>query len=434
VRLGTGVAGLPATLCAEVDLALGARLTSGDAAPLAVAFSGGGDSLALLLAAKAWADRHGRRLHALTVDHRLTPKGADWARWCADRADRLGVAHGALVWEGEKPVAGRSAAARAARHALLADAARAVGAAVILMGHTADDAAEAGLMRAGGSSVPTPRPWAPSPAWPEGRGLFILRPLLGVRRHALRAALSAAGETWIDDPANTDPASARARARLALTDLPPPPAGPLPAASELAGVVEGPAANLTLAVSLLARSADPAGDLSAALLCAAGTVRPPRRASLQRLLDRILAGEAFVATLAGARLEVDGAAARLVRDGVAGGRRPALDMDPPRDRSAVWDGRFVVTARTDGVRVGRLAGRAGRLPASLRRAVQALPPATRPALPVVIHPDGAIDCPTLRPSAAAEILHLAYDRLAAARGAIPDEATLRSMAKPRKPS
>ncbi|MEO8812246.1 MAG: ATP-binding protein, partial [Caulobacteraceae bacterium] len=51
-----------------------------------VAFSGGGDSLALLLIAKAWADGAARRLVAATVDHRLQPASADWARWCAGRA------------------------------------------------------------------------------------------------------------------------------------------------------------------------------------------------------------------------------------------------------------------------------------------------------------------------------------------------------------
>ena len=136
------------------------------AAPLAVALSGGGDSLALLHLARAWADHAGRRLVALSVDHGLQPASQGWSRFAAERAARLGVPHRILTWLGEKPARGLPAAARAARHALLADAARAVGARVVLMGHTADDLLEAETMRAAGASAPSPRAWSPSPAWP----------------------------------------------------------------------------------------------------------------------------------------------------------------------------------------------------------------------------------------------------------------------------
>ena len=89
-----------------LDAVLERRLRTHIAAPLAVAFSGGGDSLALLLAAKAWADANGRRLLALTVDHGLNPASTDWTRWCGETAERLGVAFQALRWEGAKPAAG----------------------------------------------------------------------------------------------------------------------------------------------------------------------------------------------------------------------------------------------------------------------------------------------------------------------------------------
>src|SRR5579872_5299872 len=153
---------------APVDQGAFARLNGPAGAPVAAAVSGGGDSLALMLAAAAWAERAGRRLVVLTVDHRLQPQGAAWAASVAARAAGLGLTHRTLVWRGEKPATGLPAAARAARHALLAAAAREAGARVILMGHTADDLMEAQLMRRAGSSVPSPRPWSASPAWPEG--------------------------------------------------------------------------------------------------------------------------------------------------------------------------------------------------------------------------------------------------------------------------
>src|SRR5690606_36099049 len=142
---------------------------------------------------------------------------ADWARQCGDVAERLGVAFQALRWDGAKPASGLPAAARAARHALLADAARDAGARVILLGHTGDDLIEAAAMRAEGSTVSDPSEWAPSPAWPQGRGVFLLRPMLAVRRAEIRDWLRARDESWIDDPANEDQRFARARARSTLS-------------------------------------------------------------------------------------------------------------------------------------------------------------------------------------------------------------------------
>ena len=416
------------------------RLLANIPAPLAVAFSGGGDSLALLLMTKAWADLNGRRLVALTVDHRLRPEGADWALRCRRRAEALGIEHHTLVWEGPKPETGLSAAARRARHALLAEAARRAGARVILMGHTADDLAEARAMREEGSTVPSPRLWSPSPAWPEGRGLFLLRPLLTARRAELRDLLAAWGEVWIDDPANIDPSSARARARRALSreitaeGAPDARLAVTGAQGALSGVVEGAAADLRLPAGWLGASADAHADLSAVLICAAGAERPPRREALTRLLDRIRSGEAFIATLAGARVVFDGATIHVVRDTSDRRRGPPADVELPTKQTIVWDGRFTLHAGAPGIRVGHLAGRAARLPSPLRAAVLETPAAARPALPLVIHPDGRLGCPTIRQSPEIEIRAITLERLTAARGMIMDEAALWRMAKARHPS
>ena len=402
-------------------------------APIVVAFSGGGDSLALLILAKAWADRHRRRLLALTVDHRLRPEGADWALWCRRRAEGLGAQHRTLVWETEKPSSGLSAAARHARHALLTDAAREAGAGVILMGHTADDCEEAATMRAAGSSVPSPRQWSPSPAWPQGRGVFVLRPLLDIRRAELRDDLARWGETWIEDPANTDSSSARARARQALSGGS---GGRAVAAAEPAppgdmeDVIEGPAADLRLPAGWLVSAA----DHGAALLSVGGGNRPPRPEALNRLLERIRQGEPFVATLAGSRFAFDGANAHIVRATADHRHHVGGDLHLALNETMVWDGRFEVRAIVPGVRVGHLAGRASRLAPSDRRDVLAIPAAARLALPAVIRADGRIECPTLRQSPDFAVRTLAWNRLAAARGAIVSEAALWRMAKTDRPS
>ena len=405
---------------------------------MVVAFSGGGDSLALLLGAKAWADRRGRRLVAITIDHRLQPAGAEWALWCRRRARALGVDHETLTWDGEKPATGLAAAARRARHALLATAARRRGAVVVLMGHTADDCAEAAAMRAAGATTPTPRTWAPSPVWPQGRGLFVLRPLLAIQRSDLRAALAGLGEIHIEDPSNRDPASLRARVRasLAATDFD-------PTAEDAAGrdippdhivVREGPAADLTLSLAALVAARDAAASLGAALLCAAGTDRPPRRSAVERLLARTAEGGPFTATLAGARVESEEDWLHLARDAGDQRRGAHFDLVPPPGEATVWDGRFeIVTAEPD-ARIGFLTGRAASLPAAIRGAVLSLPLGARRALPLVTYADGVLECPSLVPSRRIRATSLALPRLLAARGGIIDEAALRRMAKRADPS
>lgn len=322
--------------------ALDRRLDPAADAPLIVAFSGGGDSLALLLAANRWAHGTGRRVVAVTIDHRLQAAGAGWAAWCAGRAGRLGVEHLALAWEGEKPLTGIPAAARKARHALLADAARRVGARVILMGHTADDCLEARLMRAAGVSAPEPREWSPSPLWPQGRGLFLLRPMLGLRRGAIRERLAAAGETWIDDPANLDTRHPRVRARLAIEQGEDP--GPEQPASDLAPLLSHATVTDEGEITL-EREAFPL--LGQALLCAAGSSRPPRRDHLERLLRP----EPLTATLAGARIVGNGARLHISREPgelVRADVRPqALAIDEP----VVWDGRYEIIAKVPGLTV-----------------------------------------------------------------------------------
>lgn len=352
--------------------------------PLAVGLSGGGDSLALTLIADAWAREAGRELLILTVDHGLQPDSAGWTRACAETAARLGRPFRALSWSGDKPAAGLPAAARLARHRLLAEAARDAGAAVILLGHTADDVAEAAMMRAGGSTTPDPRVWAPSPVWPQGRGVFLLRPLLAAARADLRAWLGARGETWIDDPANADPRYARSRARLAM---PPVPAlttlqGPL----ELARFATEHAGIITLeSARLRAASAAEAHRLVAlAAVCAGGGERLPATARTARVAAALQGPEPFTATLAGARIELEDGSVRFFREAGEAARAGLAPLRPP----GVWDGRFEIAA--GGLEVRRLGGLMSRLPKPDQAVTRTLPAAARGALPVVVEADGAM--------------------------------------------
>ncbi|MBN9478633.1 MAG: hypothetical protein J0I52_00200, partial [Bordetella sp.] len=186
-------------LAGRVFTRLDGRLNHAGSEPVALALSGGGDSLALLDLAAAWARARGRRLLALTVDHDLNPDSAAWTRFAAEAARAAGADWRGLIWIDARGGPGVPARARAARHALLAEAARETGARVILTGHTADDVAEGDWMRAEGAMLGRLREASPSPVWPEGRGLLLLRPVLGETRETLRAHLRARGLTWLED-------------------------------------------------------------------------------------------------------------------------------------------------------------------------------------------------------------------------------------------
>ena len=411
------------------------RLDPTTCAPVAVAFSGGGDSLALLRAARTFADRCGRPLVALHVDHGLQPASGGWADAAERTAGRLGAAFVRLTWTGEKPGAGLPAAARAARHRLIAEAARKAGASVVLVGHTLDDQLENALMRGAGVRVGVLREWSPSPVWPEGRGLFLCRPLLNLRRAELRQWLAAEGWTWLDDPANDDQRHPRARARRALAEGAWPPMLDDARPDTVAGLWRAEQwGGVALDREGLMR-AEPGRAvrlLQIAAVCASGAERLSRPARAEALLARLKAGERFVATLGGARIDAGAggiAVEREAGEAARGGLQP-LVAEP--GGQAVWDGRFEITADQAGLVVEALDGQGARLDLEGRAFLKGVPVAARAALPVWRQVDDFAAPPRL--AVAAPRSHLGYnnvrcrplcnERLKAATGVVPTEAKI----------
>jgi tRNA(Ile)-lysidine synthase len=404
------------------DDRLGATL----AQPLAVAFSGGGDSLAALILSLRWARANGRAVIALHVDHGLQPASRAWAAFAREVALGLGAQFRALAWRGAKPRSGLAATARRARHGLIAEAARDAGASVVVFGHTADDLAEATLMRAEGSSLGALGVWRPSPVWPEGRRVMLFRPLLRARRAAIRERLRAEGLRWIDDPANEDVGQARARARAALdpTSPAPPPAEDDPVAAALASAAEiDPWAAIGLDREMLRRAPASAArkTVAAALLSAGGGRRPPRGAAIGALSERLAAPGDLAATLAGAKLLARGPRILVVRDSgeIARGGLAPIRLEPGGPR--VWDGRFEIDSDEGGLTVAALRGRAARLDPGERRGLSRAPAPARPALPVLEGCGDKPTCPILAGRSGVEARSLVGDRFLAACGAIATE-------------
>ncbi|MEM1345404.1 MAG: tRNA lysidine(34) synthetase TilS [Pseudomonadota bacterium] len=319
---------------------------------LGVALSGGSDSTALLLLACGWAGPE-RRVEAATLDHRLRTEAAEEARVCARLCARHRVEHTTLVWD-EAPGQGNLAqAAREARYRLLGAWARERGLKAVLLGHTLDDQAETVLLRlARGSGVDGLCAMAEARHW---QGMLWLRPLLGVRRQALRDWLGLQGQGWIDDPTNDDPKADRIKARRALEALAPlgiAPQGLAATAARLVDarqVLEGAAADL----AVTARRSGPLGSVELALapLTAAAhetrlrllaeTLRrlssapyPPRRAALERLWQAAAAPGFTGATLSGCTLTPIPGGLRLARE------YAALPPPMPARDALLWDGRW----------------------------------------------------------------------------------------------
>lgn len=183
---------------------------------LAVALSGGPDSLGLTLLARDWAAARGGRVQALVVDHGLRAGSAGDARRAAALAAAAGVPARILTLApGAIGMTGIEAGARAARYAALTDACRAAGILHLLTGHSLDDQAETVLIRLGrGSGVDGLA--AMPPVRPEG-GIRLIRPVLGIRRASLAAVVAAAGLTPLHDPMNDDDRVQRVRLRAAAT-------------------------------------------------------------------------------------------------------------------------------------------------------------------------------------------------------------------------
>ena len=344
-----------AAINAEFD-----RLAGGGLLGLAV--SGGGDSVALLSLAIDWARARSAVLHVATVDHGLRAESADEAQGVASLAARLGLSHDVLKWHGG-PGHGNlqgnlQAMGRDARLSLLSEWAVGLGLESVALGHTQDDQAETVLMRlARGSGVDGLSGMAASI---QRHGVRFIRPLLGVRREALRAYLSGAGLRWIDDPTNDDQRFERIKARALLAD--PPLTG-----LNVARLAET-ADRMTLASAALERwAADlagaalkpgafgeirldprPLGDaprevalrlLASALRRTSGAVYRPRLKSLADLLDAILEGAIGAGrALHGCLIRPDAANCLILRE-------PA-QMAPPRSLTASypWDGRWSLDA------------------------------------------------------------------------------------------
>ena len=191
-----------AQVLAAVRAAFGSvAIAGGDAAAsVAVALSGGRDSIALLDALATLAPGLRLALTSIHVHHGLSPNADAWAAFCGEACARRGVplvVHRVDV----KRAGGESleATARSARYAALA----ATDARIVALAHHADDQAETVLLQLlrgagpqGLAAMPLLRRSASGP--------WLLRPFLPLPRETILAYAGARGLEFVDDESNAD--------------------------------------------------------------------------------------------------------------------------------------------------------------------------------------------------------------------------------------
>jgi tRNA(Ile)-lysidine synthase len=378
---------------------------------LAVAVSGGPDSLALAILADRWARERGGRICAVTVDHRLRPESAAeihrLSGWLSARAIR----HEILVWSEKKPTSGIQAVARAARYSLLAGWCREHACLHLMTAHHREDQVETFLIRRRAGSGPDGL--AGISAMRELADCRLLRPLLGVPKARLSALLEAERQPFITDPSNRNPAFERSRLRSAEA---------VPAGADLAALVDEIRSlggeRLTQERrrdALLARavSLHPGGFavidpgpvltapheiaervLGAAVATIGAGTYPARRPRVARLREALEAGRGH--TLGGCRFVIWRARILALRE-LAAAEAP-VGLIP--GASLLWDGRFKVALPVTAggpVVIGHL-GRAGvaefgRL--ALRPPRPSLPRLLYPILPAAWDEDGIVAVPQM---------------------------------------
>ena len=357
--------------------------------PFAIAFSGGGDSTALLHAL-----RHRAPL-VLIVDHGLRAGSAREAQLAQGFAQDLGLKADILSWSPELIKSGLQAKARHARYRLLGEACREAGISYLLTGHTEDDQAETVLMRlkAGGSwrGAAGMKAVTVSPLWPELASVKLCRPMLEISRATIRVYLEIHDLNYVDDPSNENRDFARIRARDELSTRPLLRSEMLSLSHDMQAARMHEAQRLSADFKRSVKSDEfgslylsevPNAHLLGSLIRAAsGTAKTPKEEALRRLKSAMRSAAFRGGSLGGALVVARKSGWLISRDPVASkGRSDVVALGVQRFAGrSIWDGRFSIEGE------GSLApsGEAWiEAPKPLKDAIMGCPAKARASLPM----------------------------------------------------
>jgi tRNA(Ile)-lysidine synthase len=181
--------------------------------PLAIACSGGLDSMVLLHLASGYARLHGVALHVLHVHHGLSSNADAWLDHVEAASATIGARFEARRVDVKNSGTGTEAAARKLRYAALGAMCLAHGVTLMLTAHHLDDQAETVLLQLlRGSGTAGMSGMDAANAAPDLLGnpaLVMARPLLQHSRAELEEYAAQHGISWVDDESNADPRFAR---------------------------------------------------------------------------------------------------------------------------------------------------------------------------------------------------------------------------------
>ena len=182
---------------------------------LAVAVSGGSDSMALLYLADHWAKIRGGYAIALIVDHGLRQESQQEALQVTGWLETFQIPCHILSWKGKKPTKNLQAIAREKRYELLTEWCKSHHILHLLLAHHADDQAETVMLRLlRGSGVDG---LAAMSSLSSQNGVRLLRPLLNIPKQTLQSLLQQLHWPWVEDPSNNNPLFERVRIRKYLS-------------------------------------------------------------------------------------------------------------------------------------------------------------------------------------------------------------------------
>ena len=370
---------------------------------IALAVSGGSDSLALLLLVSDYLESRamgGPEMHVLTVDHGLRAEAKHEIERVETYCRQLGCTFEKLEWSGKKPRTGIQEAAREARYTLMADYCHAHRIPTLLTAHHLDDQAETLIMRLSrGSGLDGLSGMSPRSS---RLGIEIFRPLLDIPKERLRATLRQRNWEWVEDKSNSDVRFERAQLRQnwqTLDDIGLSSRSLSLSSRRLQRTREALVAYIDGLVGNFV-SFDPHGFieirgngfsglmeevqlriLSRCIHALGGQPRPPQLAKLEDLQGALSEQKTLSTTLGGCLIEKTASAMILYRE-VRSDQMDDLTIDPGETK--VWDRRFqlqLASAAPRPLRIGHLGPKRDfNGSEELKRGLRSLPHRARPAL------------------------------------------------------
>ena len=186
---------------------------------LAVAVSGGPDSLALTFLTKCFSSVHKLDVKYFLVDHKLRKESSLEAKKAKNILKKIGVNCKILTWHGKKPLTNIQSVARNKRYLLLVDECKKNNINNILLGHHLDDLFENFFIRLlRGSGLNGLISLSKSVKYKDN-DIKIIRPLLNIEKKNLIYLSRKIFNSFIEDPSNKNQNFKRIRIRKLLNSF-----------------------------------------------------------------------------------------------------------------------------------------------------------------------------------------------------------------------